>query len=74
MAREVIARPETRDRRRGDWVLRSAAIFFAAGLALHPADHLRRGTGVLTPEVFWGGMVITVAGVIAIGGRQEHAT
>src|SRR6266536_1626036 len=66
MAREVIARPETRGRRRGDWVLRSAAIFFAAGLALHTADHLRRGTGVLTPEVFWGGMVITVAGVIAI--------
>ncbi len=51
---------------RDDWTLRSAAIFFAAGLALHSADHLRRGTGELTPEVLWGGMAITVAGVIAI--------
>jgi hypothetical protein len=53
-------------RSRGDQVLRYAALLFAAGLALHTADHLRRGTGVLTPEVLWGGMVVTVAGVIAI--------
>lgn len=56
----------TPDQLRGDRALRWAAIFFAIGLAFHTADHLRRGTGVLTPEVFWGGMVITVTGVIAI--------
>ncbi len=69
MGREATAQPETQGapgQLRGDWGLRYAAIFFAAGLAVHTADHLRRGVGVLTPEVLWGGTVLTVAGVVAI--------
>jgi hypothetical protein len=46
--------------------LRYATILYAIGLALHSADHFRRGLDVLTPEVFWGGNVITVIGVTAI--------
>jgi hypothetical protein len=42
------------------------AIVFAAGLALHTADHLRRGVSVVTPQVLWGGAVLTVVGVLTI--------
>jgi hypothetical protein len=69
MAQQAAARPErprTPDPYPVDRRLRSAAIVFAGGLALHTADHLRRGVGVLTPEVLWGGVVLTVAGVITI--------
>jgi hypothetical protein len=52
--------------RRPEIVLRTAALCFAAGLALHTADHLRRGVDVLTEHVFWGGMVLTTTSVIAI--------
>ncbi len=47
-------------------VLRYAAMVFAAGFVFHNIDHLRRGIGVLTPEVFWGGVVLGVASLIAI--------
>jgi hypothetical protein len=33
------------------------------GLVAHTADHIRRGTGVLMPEVYWVGAVTTVIGV-----------
>jgi hypothetical protein len=69
MAQQATARPEqpgTPDPYPVDRSLRSAVIVFAGGLALHTADHLRRGVGVLTPEVLWGGTVLTVAGVITI--------
>ncbi len=69
MAQQAAARPErsgSPDPSPVDGRLRFAAIVFAGGLALHTADHLRRGVGVLTPEVLWGGTVLTVAGVITI--------
>src|SRR5919204_7981 len=33
---------------------------------VHGADHVRRGTGVLTPEVFWAGNVQTVGALITL--------
>ena len=49
-----------------DRLLRYATALYAAGLAAHSADHLRRGTGVLTWEVFWAGMLSTAIGLITI--------
>jgi hypothetical protein len=46
--------------------LRYAATVYAVGLALHTADHLRRGFGVLTRHVFWAGNLSTVIGVTAV--------
>ncbi|MEX2557903.1 MAG: hypothetical protein WEB06_20015 [Actinomycetota bacterium] len=47
--------------------LRNAAILYGVGLVLHLADHLRRGTVVLTGEVNLLGTISTVAGVVTIG-------
>ena len=47
--------------------LRNAAILYGAGLVLHLADHMRRGTSVLTGEVNLLGTISTVAGVVTIG-------
>jgi hypothetical protein len=47
--------------------LRNAAILYGAGLVLHFADHVRRGTEVLTGEVSLLGTISTVAGVVTIG-------
>lgn len=49
-----------------DRLLRSAAVLYAAGLALHTADHIRRGSDVLTSSVRATGAVSTIAGVVAI--------
>ena len=54
------------DELREDRLLRYAALFFTAGLLVHGADHWRRGFGVLTPEVYWARMAVSVLGVIAI--------
>ncbi len=43
-------------------LLRYVTLVYAAGLLAHVADHLRRGTDVLTPEVFWAGNISTVVG------------
>ena len=43
--------------------LRWATALYALGLAAHTADHIRRGTGVISPEVYWAGIVSTTAGV-----------
>lgn len=50
-----------------DRFLRNAAVLYGAGLVLHLADHVRRGTGVLTGEVNLLGAISTVAGVMTIG-------
>jgi len=50
----------------GERALRYATALYAAGLVVHTADHLRRGTGVLTWEVFWAGMLSTAMGVVTI--------
>ena len=46
--------------------LRYAAAVYGIGLAVHTADHVRRGLGAVTGEVFWAGNVSTVLGVMAI--------
>lgn len=43
--------------------LKYCALFYALGLALHTADHLRRGLDAVTPEVLWIGNVSTVVGI-----------
>jgi hypothetical protein len=43
--------------------LRYGAVFYALGLALHTADHFRRGTDVVTNQVLWAGNVSTLVGV-----------
>src|SRR4051812_36817811 len=49
-----------------DRLLRGAAIFYAIGLALHTADHMRRGLDAVTHHVFWAGNVSSVVGVTAV--------
>jgi hypothetical protein len=46
--------------------LRYATAVYALALALHTADHLRRGLEVVTPEVLWVGNVSTAAGLATI--------
>lgn len=53
-------------RQRQERLLRWATALYAVGLAAHTADHIRRGTGVITPEVFWAGLASTAAGVLTI--------
>ncbi len=43
--------------------LKYCALFYALGLGLHTADHLRRGLDAVTPQVLWLGNVSTVAGI-----------
>ena len=61
--------PEKGDKTEGlrqDRVLRYAALVFTAALVVHGADHWRRGFKVLTPEVYWAGMVLWVLALISI--------
>jgi hypothetical protein len=55
-------------------ILRYCALFYALGLALHTADHFRRGLDAVTPQVLWVGNVstaigITVAALVIVGHR-----
>jgi hypothetical protein len=52
--------------RRSDRLMTYAAALYGSGLVAHTADHIRRGSGVLTPEVYWAGIVSTVIGVATI--------
>jgi hypothetical protein len=47
-------------------LLRFCALFYALGLALHTADHLRRGVDAITPEVLWAGNVSTAIGITLV--------
>src|SRR5688500_18609963 len=49
-----------------DRKLRLAAVVYAVGLALHTADHLRRGLDAVTLHVLWAGNLSTVLGVAAV--------
>jgi hypothetical protein len=54
--------------------MRYAALVLVVALFLHGADHVRRGLGILTPEVLWAGNLsllvdAAVLGVIFIGHR-----
>jgi hypothetical protein len=46
--------------------LRLCALFYALGLALHTADHVRRGLDVITPQVLWAGNVSTAVGIAVV--------
>ena len=46
--------------------LRTAAVVFAIALAVHGADHVRRGMDVLTPQVFWLGNVQIVLSIVTL--------
>lgn len=46
--------------------LRYSALIYAFGLALHTADHFRRGLDVITPEVLWLGNISTVIGLVSV--------
>jgi len=47
-------------------LLRYCAVFYALGLTLHTADHLRRGLDVLTPQVIWAGNLSTAIGIAVV--------
>jgi hypothetical protein len=44
-----------------------AAVAFGLTILFHGADHVRRGTGPLTPEVFWGGAALALVNFMVIG-------
>jgi hypothetical protein len=46
-------------------LLKYCALFYALGLALHTADHLRRGLDAVTTQVLWIGNISTVIGITA---------
>jgi hypothetical protein len=55
--------------------LQYSALLYALGLALHTADHLRRGTDVVTTQVLWVGNISTLVGImvavfVIIGNRH----
>jgi hypothetical protein len=50
----------------GDRLLAYAAALYAVGLAVHTADHIRRGTDVLTGEVLALGTASTLGGLAVI--------
>ena len=54
------------DRRGADRLLQASTALYALGLALHTADHVRRGTAVISPEVFWAGVFSTSMGLVTI--------
>src|SRR5688572_23960399 len=49
-----------------DRQLKTAALVYLGGLALHTADHLRRGFDAVTEHVFWAGNVSTAMGLAAV--------
>lgn len=46
--------------------LRIAALAFAAGFAVHNADHVRRGLDAITDEVNTGGLVVAMASAVIL--------
>jgi hypothetical protein len=59
-------RPAPTLQARADRTLRFAAVIFAAGFVVHNADHVRRGVDAITAQVFAGGVVVSVAAVVAL--------
>jgi hypothetical protein len=64
---------ETRRSVRSDHLLQVAAGAFAVAVVLHNADHLRRGGGSVSAQVFWLGSaaILLEVGVVAIV-RSRH--
>jgi hypothetical protein len=59
----MVGSPVTRDPDRG---LRIASVVFAVALLVHGADHLRRGTDVLSGEVMWAGTVQNAGALVTL--------
>ena len=60
----------------GELRLVAAACLFAAGSAVHLVDHLRRGQGSVTEELYWAGnlaLVVQVAVVTLVLARHRLA-
>jgi hypothetical protein len=56
-----------------DGVLRATAVVFLIALLVHGADHLRRGLGILTPEVLWAGSLqLATAAVVLVLVFRRH--
>jgi hypothetical protein len=53
-------------KRNTDLELRLAALLYVAGLIAHTADHIRRGTSVITTEVLVLGFLSTLAGIVTV--------
>lgn len=51
---------------RSDRDLRWAGVLFAVGSAVHLVDHLRRGQGSVTEELYWAGNLATIVQVTVI--------
>lgn len=67
--RDEIVEPDEvlkRSSSESDRFLRYGALLYGAGLALHLADHIRRGIDVLTPEVERAGYLSTIVGLVVI--------
>ena len=47
-------------------LLKYCALLYALGLALHTADHLRRGLDAVTGQVLWAGNLSTAIGITAV--------
>jgi len=47
-------------------VLRWAAVAYAIAWAIHTGDHIRRGTGVVTTEVFAAGSIVAILQLSAV--------
>jgi hypothetical protein len=59
-----------------DRALRYAAALFAVGVVVHNADHVRRGTDSLTPQLTvagWGGLAISVVAIALVFFRHRLA-
>jgi hypothetical protein len=54
------------DEDRSDRTLLWAGLVFAAGSAVHIVDHLRRGQGSITDELYWAGNLSTIVQVAVI--------
>ena len=52
---------------RGERTLVLTGLLYAAGTMIHTLDHLRRGTEVVTDQVYWLGTFGTVLAALAIG-------
>src|SRR5436190_8570608 len=68
MSERTVPAPRAAEAPSNVWAraMRAGALLYGAGLVLHTADHVRRGVGVLTPEVYWAGTLSTVLGVLAL--------
>ena len=63
--------PSVRLRPRGDTqsrehVLRWSAVVFVVAVAVHGADHVRRGVDVITTQVTWAGTIQFLLAVLAL--------